>query len=181
MNYSKWLSFATNLAVLGGLFLVAYELNQNSDLARAALINDGNAFENELWEELMGDAPNEVIARSIECPEKMSYADFITMDAYLFTSMNIVYRNYELAKEGLFTQSDWKSEADDYTHWYLADTFSRTWWHGGGKIYFDPEFASYVDNVLEKEGIDMFGAWQQLRSNLGFKNEIKAPISELCR
>ena len=78
----------------------------------------------------MGDAPTELIAKSVECPEKLTYADFIALDAYLFTSMNIVYRNYELAKEGLFTQSDWKSEADDYVHWYLGDTFSRTWWNG---------------------------------------------------
>jgi hypothetical protein len=179
-SVSKWLSFATNLAVVGGLVLVAYELNQNSDLARAELINDGNAFENEHWQVLMGEAPTELIAKSVECPEKMSYAEFIAMDAYLYTSINIVYRNYELAKEGLFTQSDWQSEADDYVHWYLGDTFSRTWWSGGGKSYFDSEFSNYVDSLLEKKGIDTFGTWQRLRSNLGYESTSKPPISKLC-
>jgi hypothetical protein len=179
-NVSKWFSFATNLAVLGGLMLVAYELNQNSELARTALINDGSGFENELWLGLFGNAPSDVIAKSVECPERMTYADFMVMDAYLFTGINIVYRNYEIAKEGLFSQSDWKSEVDDYVHWYLANPFGRIWWDGS-KIYFDTRFSDYVDNQLEKEGIDSFGAWQRLRAKLDFKTALKAPVSESCR
>jgi hypothetical protein len=108
---SKWLTALTNIAVLAGLVLVAYELNQNSDLARTSLVNQGNAIENDLGLGLMGGRTAEVIALSIECPEKMNYADFVVIDAYLFTAMNGVYRNYEIAKWGLFNQSDWKFEA----------------------------------------------------------------------
>ena len=180
-NVSKWLSFATNLAVLGGLILVAYELNQNSDLARVALINDGNVAENELWQALMDDAPNGVIAKSVECPERLTYADYVVMDSYLFTALNIIYRNYEISKECLFTQSDWKSEVEDYANWYLGDKFSRTYWDKVGKFYFDPEFSDYIDEQLAKKGIDMHRAWQLIRSNMELESTSEPLVSEPCR
>ena len=98
---AKWSGVASNVVILAGLILVAYELNQNSQLARAALINDGTEFENANWQVLLGESPIELLAKSIECPEKMTFADYITMDSYYFLSMNVIYRNYELAKEGL--------------------------------------------------------------------------------
>ena len=96
---NRWLTPLANIAILAGLALVAYELNQNSSLARMALVNEGNLVQNEIWANLMGEFPGEVIARATECPGEMTYADFMAMDAYLFTSMNMLYRDYQLAQE----------------------------------------------------------------------------------
>jgi hypothetical protein len=178
---SGWLPIATNLAVLFGLLLVVYELNQNSTLARVALKNEGTVTENQVWQALMNDAPNDVIAKSVECPERLTYSDYIVLDSYLFTALNNVYRNYEVAKEGLFTQSDWKSEVEGYAHWYLGDEFARTYWDKVGKAYFDPEFADYVDEYLAKEGIGMYGAWKIVRSNMKMGQESELLVSPLCR
>ena len=57
------------------------------------------------WLSLAADA----IAISIEHPEKMTYADFMAVDAWLYSSMNLFYRNYELAQEGLFSERDWQA------------------------------------------------------------------------
>ena len=80
-NASKWLSLVANIAILMGLGLVAYELNQNSQLARTSLIHEGNALENQVWSNLLGEAPVDVIAKAVECPETMTYADFMAMPA----------------------------------------------------------------------------------------------------
>ena len=97
---SNWLAVATNAAVFVGLVLVVLELNQNSELARVELINDGNAMENDLFLTLMESVPKDTIAKSIECPERLDLSDYIVLDSYLYTGMNLVYRNYEIAKEG---------------------------------------------------------------------------------
>ena len=177
---SKWLTTLTNIAVLAGLVLVAYEINQNTDLARTSLVNDGSAVDNEFGLGLMGDRIAEVIAVSAECPEKMSYADFVAMDAYLYTAINAVYRNYEVAKWGLFSQSDWKSEAGAYAYWYLGDAFNRAWWEES-KTYFDLEFSSYVDEQLAIGGKDMEETWKRLRSRLDLGDPNADAISTACK
>ena len=145
------------------------------------MLNEGSITENDVWLALMNDAPNDIIAKSVECPEKLTYADYIVLDSYLFTALNNVYRSYEVAKEGLFTQSDWKSEVEGYAHWYLGDEFSRTYWDKVGKAYFDPEFSDYVDEQLSKEGIDMYGAWKIIRSSMNTKNGSAVVLSNECR
>ena len=87
---TSWVSLMTNIALLGGLALVAYEINQNSELVRVQLVNEGNILANEIYAHSMGENPQEVIARAGECPEQMTYADFIAMDAYLYTSILIL-------------------------------------------------------------------------------------------
>jgi hypothetical protein len=178
---STWLSVLTNVAILAGLLLVVYELNQNSELARVGLLNEGSIAEGALWLSLMNDAPNEVIAKSIECPERLTYADYIVLDSYLFTALNIVYRNYEVAQEGLFTQKDWKTEVEGFAHWYLNDPFGRTYWNQVGKTYFDEDFAAYMDLVLAKEGLGMHNAWKLVRSNLPIQIPSEIPLSKLCK
>ncbi len=88
--------------------LVLFEINQNSQLARMALVNEGNISNNQFWAHLMGETPTDVIALAVECPEAMTYGDFMAMDAYLFVGMNFLYRNFELAQEGIFTDEDWQ-------------------------------------------------------------------------
>ena len=75
-NASKWLSLVANIAILMGLGLVAYELNQNSQLARTSLIHEGNALENQVWSNLLGEAPVDVIAKAVECPESYDLCRF---------------------------------------------------------------------------------------------------------
>jgi hypothetical protein len=178
-NASKWLSLFANFALLLGLGLVAYELNQNSQLARASLIHEGNALENQVWANLMGEVPVDVIAKAVECPEIMTYADFMAMDAFLFISMNMVYRVYELSKEGLFTDEEWRQEASDYSRWYLGNEFGKAWWDIEARVFFNPEFSSYVDDQLSLSGGDSYEYWGKIRNRI--QKDTETPIkSRAC-
>ena len=120
MNQAKlapWLTIAANIGLLLGMMLVAYEINQNSQLARTALVSESNVASNEFWTNLMGELPADVIGMAIECPESMTYSDFIVMDAFLFTGMNLLYRNFVLAQEGMFTVEDWQEQVEGYSAW----------------------------------------------------------------
>lgn len=180
MNVSNWLAIGTNLAVIVGLILVVLELNQNSELARIALVNDGNASENELWQALMEDIPKDVIAKAAECPGKLDLSDYVVLDSYIYTGMNLVYRNFELHKEGFFTDKDWKSEVDNYAHWYLSGEFGKAYWNGAGRNYFDRDFVAYVDEVLTRPGVDLAQAWRNIAKNIPSKNGQPYNISPVC-
>jgi len=149
---NRWLSLAANLGLLAGLILVAYEINQNSQLARAQLVNEGNLATNELWAHLMGENPVESIAKSIEEPTSMSYGEFMAVDAALYTSLNLSYRNYQLAQEGVFEETDWKQSVEAYAAWFLANPFGRAWWDVEAREFFAPEFSAYVDAQLDQPG-----------------------------
>jgi len=177
---TKWLTLIANLAILLGLGLVAYELNQNSQLARATLIHEGNALENQFWANLLGDAPSEVIAKAVECPEKMTYADFMAMDAFLFSSMNMLYREYELSKEGLFSTKEWKQEAADYSRWYLGNKFGQAWWEVEGRDFFEPDFSHYIDEQLSEGGGDSYEYWQKIRDRMSSAKDANVRVSEAC-
>jgi hypothetical protein len=174
---NHWLTPLANVALLAGLVLVAYELNQNRSLARLDLVNEGNVVQNQIWANLMGDLPGEVIARAIECPEEMTYADFMAMDAYLYTTMNTLYRNYELAQEGIFTAEEWREPVKTYASWFLGNPFGRAWWTEEARSYFPSEFASHVDEqVSSAEGRDSYDYWLKVRSRLlGPEDSVTGP------
>jgi len=167
-----------NVALLAGLLLVAYELNQTRSLARMELVNAGNVAENEIWANLMGEAPVDVIARAIECPEEMTYADYMVMDAFLYTSMNTVYRNYQLAVEGIFSTEEWQQSVETYGSWYLGNPFGRAWWQEEARNFFPTEFATYVDDQISS-GDDSYAYWRKVRSRL-MGTEHAVPRSSSC-
>ena len=166
---NRWLSLGANVGLLAGLVLVACEINQNSQLARAQLINEGNVALSHVWSNLMGENPTQAIARSVERPHEMSFSDFLVVDAYLFSSFNLLYRNYELAREGIFGMRDWQQGVDGYAAWFLGNPFGRAWWQEEARHFFSPEFADYVDRQLQMEGgpgRDSEAYWRGIRARL---------------
>jgi hypothetical protein len=163
------------------MVLVAYEINQNSQLARMTLVNEGNVASNQFWANLMGENPAQVIGMAVECPEAMSYSDYMAMDAFLFIGMNITYRNYELAHEGIFTEEDWQQSVENYAAWYLGNPFGRAWWNEEGRYFFADDFADYVDRQLEGTVKDSSAYYATVRTRLlGPGNKDDAVIESPC-
>ncbi len=184
MNLPKpksWVTLLANVELLAGMMLVAYEINQNSQLARIALVNEGYAASNQFWANLMSENPTDVIAMAVECPEAMTYSDFFAMDAFLFTGMNILYREYELAQEGIFTEEDWQEQVEGYTSWYIGNQFGRAWWHEEGRNFFEEDFVNYVDKQLEGTVKDSYDYYVAVRTRLmGPVNYDKAVVESAC-
>ena len=184
MNLPKptsWLRIVANVGLLAGMALVAYEINQNSQLARMALLNEGNVASNQFWANLMGETPADVIAMAVECPEAMTYSDFMAMDAFLFTGMHILYRDFELAQEGIFTEQDWKEGVEGYSAWYLGNPFGRAWWDEEGQYFFADEFVNYVDQQLEGTVRDSHNFYLGVRARLlGSGSEENAVSESSC-
>ena len=165
---NRWLSLAANLGLMAGLILVAVQINQNSQLARLHLISEGNVARNQIWAGVLGEDPAVALARSIENPAEMNFADYIVVDAYLYTSMSLFYRIYELANEGIFDESDWQQMVESFAPWLLGSTFGRAWWFGSGREFFAPEFAVFVDEVVESAAEEeSLAHWRRIKTLVG--------------
>ena len=167
VRLNRWLARAANLGLLAGLIMVALQLNQTSELARAQLINEGNIAVSQVWTGLMGEDSAEAIAKSIENPEEMTFADFMVVDAYLYTAMNIFHRNYELAREGIFDTADWQQSIDSQGTWFLGNAFGRAWWEEEARHLFEPEFVAYIDQLLARtSNRDSEFYWTKIKARL---------------
>ena len=97
----------------------------------------------------------------------MNFDDFIVVDTWLYTTMNLFYRNYELAREGIFEYQDWQKAIDVNATWWLGSRFGRTWWKEEARYFFAPEFVAYVDQHLEKATrVDAQAYWLKIKSRL---------------
>ena len=163
----RWLTLGANVGILIGLVLVIVQIRQSTQLARTTYQSEGNVVANQIWANLMGDRVGDVIEKSVECPNELTYSDFMALDAFLFTSINMLYRDYQLTQEGLFSEADWKRSVDTYVHWYLANPFGRAWWDEEAKGFFPEEFAAYVGKQLnEAPGRDSQTHWLAIRARV---------------
>jgi hypothetical protein len=95
----------------------------------------------------------------------MTYEDYLTVDALLFSYLNLFYRNYELALEGIYFEEDWKSPLDNYAGWYLGNAFGRAWW-AEERGFFPEEFAAYADEVLARPTRSPPDYWRAVQGRL---------------
>ena len=148
IDLGQSIAILANICVIVGIIVLVLELRQNSSILQAttretvrladlALIN--SAIENpDLWLNLMN-------------PD-MTDREKVQLSAYLIS----VVRQYELA------WFQYRNEALDERAWLsnqagIADILSysesRKWWQTFSESDFDPEFAAFVDRVLENEPI----------------------------
>ena len=163
----RWLALGANVGILIGLVLVIVQIRQSTQLARSTHRSQGNDVANQVYANLLGERGGDVIEKSVECPQELTYSDFMALDAFLFSSINMVYRDYQLAEQGLYSEADWKQSVDLYVHWYLGNRFGRAWWDEEAKIFFPEEFAAYVSKQLnETSGSDSHAHWLAIRARV---------------
>ncbi len=164
---NRWLTLGANVGILAGLILVAVQIQQNSQLVRMQLLNDGNLASNEIWASAAGEKPMEALAKAIENPEELTFTEFLENDVYLFSNMNLLYRNYELAREGIFNENEWQASVETLAPYFIANKFGRIWWREEGSAFFNPEFSAFVNKQLEdEEAMDSQAYWLLIRAQL---------------
>jgi hypothetical protein len=163
----RWLALGANVGILIGLVLVIVQIRQSTQLARSTYRSQGNDVANQVYGNLLGEHGGDVIEKSVECPQELTYSDFMALDAFLFTGINMLLRDYQLAQEGLYSEADWKQSVDLYVHWYLGNSFGRAWWDEEAKIFFPEEFGAYVSKQLnETSGSDSHAHWLAIRARV---------------
>ena len=147
-----WLQLLTNVAVVIGLLLLIYELNQSRDLTRAQVVDAvyNAAVSRNLA--ILGESPEQAIAKSIFHPDDVTEGDAIVLTQF-YTAMLVSWlRNKDERGLGYFERGFEEVIASE-AH-YLNSVPGRKWW-ASIRDFTDPEIAAAVDRALEPVTTDM--------------------------
>ena len=95
MNYERvgfWVQISTGLAVIFGLALVVWELQQVKTLSRAQLSSDYIAMMNEVHGYVSGESLAKALAKACTQPAELTLEEALVVDNYYFANLNLVAR-----------------------------------------------------------------------------------------
>jgi hypothetical protein len=81
-RFSNWFQIISNVAIIFGLGLVVYELNQSKQLGSGQFISDNMVRETSIRLAMMGEDPREALAKASLHPADLNERDVVALDAY---------------------------------------------------------------------------------------------------
>jgi len=142
---NRWLSLAANIGVIGGLVLVAVQINQNTQITQAQILNDYYLADMELELAMMGENPVESWVKAVYSPDELTDLDRAILDRFFNYGWVQVRRLRDMREVGLAPRD--LEDQMSYLRWHLGNEVGRRWW----KTNFDPEdsaFTAEIDAVL---------------------------------
>lgn len=129
---NSWLSLGANIGVVVGLFLVAFQIDQEAELAKAQLFSDHTDSRREWNQAMMGNSPMDVVAKSIENPGDLTLAELHMMDMYFVAAINELRRLEVLRQAGL----DVGTSVEGLQSFYFGSNFAKAWYqeYGQGEL-----------------------------------------------
>ena len=89
-RFNNWFQIVSNIAIIVGLGLVVYELNQSKTLAHVQFVNDDFARLTDLQMALIGEDPREAFAKASLSPNDLTEQDVVALEAlYQTVAMNM--------------------------------------------------------------------------------------------
>jgi len=150
-NWDGWPQILSTLAVLFGIALVVFELQQNSDLIELQIVKDDV---DKMDDRILGVLPQnlyEIRQKSIDDPSNLTHLEFRALDAFLWSITINRWRSlYELAERGLLEEEVWqRAVLEDGP--VLAYPFGRAYWanvRDSDAVLLPPDFEAAVDAML---------------------------------
>jgi hypothetical protein len=128
-NLNKWLTLFANLGVVGGLILLAVQINQSVEITKAQMINDYYIADMQLEMKMMGENPALSWTKAVYAPDDLTEEDRAVLDRYFNFGMIRIRRLAEMRGFGL-AQDD-LSNRIDYLSWQFGNEVGRRWWNNG--------------------------------------------------
>jgi len=123
----NWLSICANVGVIGGLILVALQLNQNSQLLRLQMIDQESRRMTDAEMGIMGELAAQTWAKMIENPEELSLAEQRVAESLTWLPFETWRNGYNLYEAGLLG-SEWRDRVVAEVPYILGHVYGRAWW-----------------------------------------------------
>jgi hypothetical protein len=144
---SNWLQIGANVGILLGLLLVAIQIRQGTDIAKAQIENDFYLADLQLELAMMGEQPQRSWIKAVYAPEEMTKEDAAVVDRYLNYNFVQLHRLERMRELGLSTDAD----RVGILEWHLGNEVARRWWEFGKKQnWYTPEQQVKIDGILER-------------------------------
>lgn len=143
---TSWLGLIANLGVIAGLILVALQIRQNTEIAKAQVANDWFMADMQLEIAMMGENPGRTWAKAVCTPDELDHGEAAVLDRYFNYGVVQVQRLQKMHELGL-ADREWAERAK-YLQWHLGNETGRRWW-AHFRSGFPAELAQTIDRLLE--------------------------------
>ena len=153
---ANWLQILGNFGLVVGLILVAVQIKQNTDIARAQLFSDGVAIGMNMDLAIMGENPAAVWAKAQSDHQQPTDEELAVLYAFLNYFWKSMVRTETLTEMGLPTRSP-QNGAQQFVggQYGIGDAFGLAWWDMTKTTGFAgqaPATREAVNTLLEQEG-----------------------------
>lgn len=152
-NLGQTVSTLANIGVLAGLILVALQISQNTDIARAQLANDYYLADMQLELAMMGESPVDSWTKAVYSPGEVTRMDAAILDRYFNFGVVQVRRLQQMQQLGL-AEDEILSEQINYLKWHLGNDAGRRWWARYRTEELNDEIVQRIDKALEANDYD---------------------------
>ncbi len=125
-RFQHWFQLITNVAILFGLGLVVYELNQSKQLASAQFTIDTMARETSIQLAMMGEDPREALAKAALHPADLNERDVVALDAY-YDSIVFGWFNVRLYSQSAGVDLPWQANVAESVQRDFSTEPARRW------------------------------------------------------
>ena len=124
---ASWLQITANIGIIGGLILVGFQLQQNSDILRAQMMNaeSRSVIDQEL--QFIGEEGAKAWVSAMSDPENVSPEHHRIMEAVYWSAIESWRHTEELYDLDL-VEIDPHFRVADEAPWYFGNTYGRAWW-----------------------------------------------------
>ena len=147
----QWLQVGANIGILAGLVLVALQIQQNSELTRAALFSQHQEAWSNIDRSLQSEEFSVTLAKADAEPEGLTDAEMLEMHGYLYSHMEQFLRLYLLHQQGIF-----KAHPEVMMGYRVprifGNRFGAAWW-AENKGNFNSEIVQMIDSSINDIGI----------------------------
>ena len=130
-------------AVVAGLLLVAYQINQATSIASAQARAEYSAGWRSVDSTRQSEDFAEVLAKSIYDPNELTPGEILELDAYYIGVLDQIQSAKANWEAGIRT-SHWQVSVDLVALMYFGNEFSRSWWSFAKEGYAGEQFVSKI-------------------------------------
>ncbi len=122
---NQWLLLVSHAAIVGGLVLVAVQINQEMNVAEIQMFNEATSSRIARQMTMMGENPASIVAKSLTDPDSLTLTELRVMDAYFIAGVNEIRRTEVLEREGLDVGS---ASFENLLTFLFGNEFGKNWW-----------------------------------------------------
>ena len=125
---ASWLQISANVGILGGLILVGFQLQQNSQILRAQMLSAESQSVIDQEMQMVGEEGARAWVAAMSDPAAVSPEHHRVMEAIYWSAIETWRHTEELARLGL-VDVDPRPRVADEASWYFGNVYGHAWWN----------------------------------------------------
>jgi hypothetical protein len=169
-RFQHWFQLITNVAILFGLGLVVYELNQSKQLATGQFVIDNVARQASVQLAMMGEDPREALAKAALRPADLNERDVVALDAY-YDSIVLGWFSYRVYSQRAGIDAPWQETVAESAGRVFSSEPARRWLRAWAADQDDTFGTMEIVEIAEKAVQDHSGNVYRSRYELLLAND----------